>query len=269
MADRAATGADLPVVTFRLESGMLAGPDTLGAGPARVRLEVSDGALDQVALVQLETGHTVEEFLQVLDVAHPAFWGHFSGGPGLALPDRPTEAVVLLTPGQWLALAFDTGPDGFPRVRHQASRPLVVVPGREALPPTAPYRLNAFDFGFVISGPLLPGESTIEVHNLSPQRHEVLLARLEEGQAATDLFDWLLARRRGDPVGAPPGELVGGVAALGQNRTAYWTVTVRPGRHVIFCLLAEDADGRPHTAHGHFREFEVADSLEALVPAPA
>lgn len=267
--DRVESGAPLPETTYRLEAGALLGPDTLGSGPTRVRLEVDAGPLDQVTLVRLEDGHTVEEFLQVLDVAHPAFWGHFAGGPGLAMPGRPAEGVVFLTPGQWLALAFDTGPGGFPRVRHQASRPLVVVPGPEASPPSAPYRLNMYDFGFLISGPLLPGENTIEVHNLAPQRHEAILARLEEGQSAAELANWLLARRRGEPVGEPPGELLSGVAAMSQDQMVLWTVTVRPGRHVIFCLLAEDADGRSHLEHGHLQEFEVAESVDALAPSPS
>lgn len=260
--------ADLPTAAYTLTAGTLLGPDTLPAGATLVSLEVSDGILDQVALVRLEEGHSVAEFLSGTEVAYPPFWAHFAGGPNAALPGAPTQTVVTLTPGQWLALAFDTGPEGFPRVRHQASRPLTVVANRAAATaPVTSYSLHLFDYGFIISGPLIAGTHTLNVMNMAPQRHEVVLARLADGAGAGDMAAWLLARRRGEVVGAAPGTLVGGVAALGQNERNAWTVTVTPGTYALLCLLADDGDGRAHLAHGHVQTVVVVESVEELAPA--
>ncbi len=267
--DRTATGAGaLPTATYRLAGGSLQGPDTLPAGPTVVSFEVEDGVLDQVTLIRLEDGHSVAEFLTGSEVAYPPFWAHFAGGPNAALPGAPTHSIVTLSPGQWLALAFDTGPDGFPRVRHQASRPLTVVENRaSAAAPVPSYSLQLFDYGFLLSGPLIPGTHVIDVLNMAAQRHEVILARLRDGQGAGDMAAWLLARRRGEAVGEAPGELVGGVAALSQEERNAWTVTVAPGTYALLCLLADDGDGRSHLAYGHVQTVVVAESVEPLAPS--
>lgn len=258
----------LPTAVYRLAGGSLHGPDTLPAGPTVVSLEVQDGVLDQVALVRLEEGHSIAEFLTGAEVAYPPLWAHFAGGPNAALPDSPTQSAVTLTPGQWLALAFDTGPDGFPRVRHQASRPLTVVETRaSATAPVTSYSLQLFDYGFLMSGPLIPGTHAIDVVNMAPQRHEVILVRLHDGQGAGDMAAWLLARRRGEAIGEAPGDLVGGVAALSQDERNAWTVTVTPGTYALLCLLADDGDGRSHLAHGHVQTLVVVESVEELSPS--
>ncbi|MFN2325304.1 MAG: hypothetical protein ABR551_05420 [Gemmatimonadales bacterium] len=267
--DRAGTEADAPpTASYTLTGGALHGPDTLPAGPTMVTLEVEDGVLDQVALIRLEEGHSIPEFLTGAEVAYPPVWAHFAGGPNAALPGAPTGSVVMLSPGQWLALAFDIGPDGFPRVRHQASRPLTVVGNRApADPPVTSYALQLFDYGFRLSGPLIAGTHVLDVLNMAPQRHEVILARLRDGQGADDMATWLVARRRGEAVGEAPGELVGGVAALTQNERNAWTVTVTPGTYALLCLLADDGDGRPHLFHGHLQTIVVAETVEQLSPA--
>lgn len=258
----------LPAAAYRLAGGSLEGPDTLPAGPTMVSLEVQDGILDQVALIRLEEGRSIAEFLTGTEVAYPPVWAHFAGGPGAALPGAPTQSVVTLSPGQWLALAFDAGPDGFPRIRHQASRPLTVVENRaSATAPATSYSIQLFDYGFFVSAPLIPGTHVVDVVNMAPQRHEVILVRLRDGQGADDMAAWLLARRRGEAVGEAAGDLVGGVAALSQNERNAWTVTVTPGTYALLCLLADDGDGRSHLAHGHVQTFMVVESQEQLSPS--
>lgn len=254
-----------PLVEFAIAGGVLTGPDTLLEGPATVRLSVADGRLDQVALVRLEAGHTVEEFLAATEVAYPPFWAHFSGGAGAVAPGGTGEVVLSLQPGQWLALAFDTGPDGFPRVRHQLHKPFTVVPGAtRAVLPSAPYQLATFDYGFLISAPLVAGTHVVEVSNLAPQRHEVILVELPAGANAEAMAAWLLARRQGEAETPAPGRVVGGVAALTQSGRNYWTITVTPGNYAFLCLLADDGDGRPHLAHGHLQRFEVLEPAQLL-----
>jgi len=170
-----------------------------------------------------------------------------------------------LAPGDWLALAFDTGPDGFPRVRHQLSRPFTVVAanGGPRLP-TPQVQLGLFDYGFLLSAPLVAGTSIIEVTNLAPQRHEVLLVELPAGASADAMAAWLLARRRGESVGTPPGRVVSGVAALTQSERNFWTVTLPVGNYAFLCLLADDGSGRPHLEHGHLQRFEVVEASELI-----
>lgn len=259
--------ADLPVAEFAIAAGVLSGPDTLPAGWTTVRLSVADGILDQVSLVRLDSGQTVAGFLSVTEVAYPPFWSYFSGGPNAVGPGESREVIIDLPPGDWLALAFDTGPDGFPRVRHQLSKPFTVVPGAASgTPPAAPYTLGMFDYGFLVSAPLVEGTHVVEVSNLAPQRHEAILVELPAGENAEAMAAWLLARRRGEPVGPAPGRVVGGVAALTQGERNLMTVTVAQGNYALICLLADDGDGRSHLAHGHVQRFEVLEPLAEAQP---
>lgn len=258
--------ADYPVAEFALGGGALVGPDTVAAGWTTVRLSVADGALDQVTLVRLEPGHTVAEFLTAAEVAYPPFWAHFAGGAGTVLPGQSGEVVLELQAGDWLALAFDTGPDGFPRLRHQLSKPFTVVGPAAGSPPIAAFQLALFDYGFLISAPLVTGVQRIEVTNLAPQRHEAILVELPAGENADAMAAWLLARRRGEPVGPAPGRVVGGIAAMGQSARNFWTVTLGRGNYALVCLLADDGDGRSHLDHGHLQRFEVLDPVELIQP---
>jgi len=266
-AGRADTPTDHPVVDFAISDGALSGPDTVLAGWTTMRLAVADGHLDQVALVRLEAGHTMAEFLTATEVAYPPFWAHFAGGVSAVAPGGTGEVLLELQPGDWLALAFDTGPDGFPRLRHQLFRPFTVVAGSAAVAPApAPFQLALFDYGFLISAPLVVGTQVVEVTNLAPQRHEAILVELPAGETADAMAAWLLARRRGESVGAAPGRVVGGVAALSQSERNIWTVTVERGNYALICLLADDGDGLSHLDHGHVQRFEVVDAKELIQP---
>lgn len=255
---------------FHLEGEALHGPDTVMAGATVVSLSVAESGLDQVALVQLGPDHTAAEFLSATEVHLPPFWATFAGGPNQAVPGRPAEATVALTPGSWLVMAFDIGPGGFPRVRPRATRPLTVVPSpRPAPPPETVYWIRMFDYGFLISGPIVAGTHAVVVSNLAPQRHEAILVRLGQDRRADEMAEYLLARRRGDPWSGPvPGEVVAAVGALSQSQRNYTTITVRPGVHALICLLAADADGRPHSAHGHLHTFDVVTADELLRQPP-
>lgn len=259
--------AELPVAGFAIRGGSLTGPDTVTAGWIEVRLEVGDGILDQVTLVRLGDGHGVEEFLTATEVAYPPFWAHFSGGPAGVLPGSVGTVTMQLEAGQWLALAFDIGPEGFPRVRHQLTKPFTVVAGADAgNPPAAPFQLALYDYGFRFSAPLVAGTQVVEVTNLAPQRHEAILVELPEGTSADAMAAWLRAMRRGEAAGPAPGRVVSGVAALSQSTRNFWTVTVARGNYALICLLADDGDGRPHIDHGQIQRFEVLEALELIQP---
>ena len=260
-----AAPVEFPIARFAIAGGTLSGPDTLEAGVTTVHLEVADGSLDHVSLVRLEEGHTVAEFLAATEVAYPPFWAYFSGGPNGVTSGGEGEVMMELATGDWLALAFDIGPEGFPRVRHQLSKPFTVVAKpRGAALPEAQVQLALFDYGFLLSAPLVAGTSVIEVANLSPQRHEVILVELPAGENADAMAAWLLARRGGEPVGTPSGRVVGGVAALTQSQRNFWTVTLPAGNYAFLCLLADDGSGKPHLEHGHLQRFEVLEAADLI-----
>lgn len=68
-----------------------------------------------------------------------------------------------------------------------------------------------------------------------------------------DLLAWL-----GGPRKTPqPGEPAGGTTAIAPGRVNYLTADFAPGQYVMLCFVPDQADGRPHMAHGMVRELRV------------
>jgi len=258
--DREATSVagDLPVVTFQAANMAFSGPDTIAAGPTRIRLEAPNGGLEHLSVVRLGSGHTLAEFQAAVAVHYPPHWAQFSGGPNAPGLGRPAEAIVDLTPGDYAAVSMVLGADGVARVRKGMIRAFTVVDsGLPTRPPESGTAIQLFDYGFQVAGPLIPGAQVVQVENRSPQRHEVILVRLAPGRTAQEMGEYLLALAAGTAQGPPPGDLEGGVAPLSQFQTNLWSVVLSVGRYAVLCLVADDGDGRSHLHHGHLQEFDV------------
>ena len=59
------------------------------------------------------------------------------------------------------------------------------------------------------------------------------------------------------PTGPPPGSFLGGVSGLSSRERAYFTANLRPGTYTLVCFVPDHKDGKPHIAHGMFRDITV------------
>ncbi|MGH7670813.1 MAG: hypothetical protein ACRENQ_15110, partial [Gemmatimonadaceae bacterium] len=81
--------------------------------------------------------------------------------------------------------------------------------------------------------------------NSGPQVHEIEMVKLDSGKTVEDLTKWMMK-----PVGPPPGQPIGGVAAEVPGRTAYFSANFTAGNYVSMCLVSDAKDGKPHLMHG-------------------
>jgi uncharacterized cupredoxin-like copper-binding protein len=256
-SDHAAAAArrETPVVTITAHDYAFESTDTVAAGLTTIRLANAGTELHHVQLVRVESGHTVQELLDLVRRGAPApRWAHMVGGPNAAAPGAGSEATVDLAPGQYGILCWVHGPDGVSHFMKGMFRGLVVR-GPHAAPirlPKVDSEMRLDDYSYALSAPIVAGRRTIAVRNAAAQPHEVVIVQLAPGKSAQDLLAWLHRQE-----GPPPARPVGGTTSLEHGAVNYLTADFAPGRYALLCLVSDAKDGRPHVAHGMVREIEV------------
>ena len=93
----------------------------------------------------------------------------------------------------------------------------------------------------------------IQVENVGPQPHEVVLARLAPGKTIKDIKEWEM----GGEKGLPPVSAVGGVSPMMANVSGQFTVELTPGDYALICFLPDGKDGKAHLMHGMVKQIKV------------
>lgn len=118
----------------------------------------------------------------------------------------------------------------------------------------------ASDYALAMPDSIPAGVTTFRLRNRGTEYHIAVLARLDSGKTATEFFD--AYEHGGEPAWAPP---VGGPGPAMPGRAIATTLTLTPGRYVVFC----DISTRDHTAHwkkGMFKLLTVVPSSSASAP---
>lgn len=230
-------------------------PDSIPAGMTTFHL-VNDGKTPHhLVLVRLDSGKTLTEFEKELaKPAPPPAWAAFEGGPNAADPGKTVNATLDLTPGSYAMLCFVDMPGGVPHFAKGMIKPFTVTAakGPAAAAPKSDVSIKLSDYNFDVSKPIAAGNHTFEVTNAGPQVHEVQLVRLAPGKTVQDLLDFIQK-----PAGAPPGELVGGVAPT-RNTTNYFSADLAAGNYAFICFVPDAKDGKPHFTHGMTKTFTIS-----------
>lgn len=182
------------------------------------------------------------------DVDFPAF-AFDIGGAGLAEPGDSNDVWMNLEPGRYAFVCWMSG-----HLRQGMARDLEVVAAAasDAAPPEADIVIQMTEYGYVVTGPMTPGNHVIKVENVGHEPHEADVVRLHPGKTAEDYFDWL----RSEEAGPPPAEFVGGVGDFVSGRRVWMAVDFSPGRYLVLCQVPSPA-GKDHFELGMVKEFEV------------
>ncbi|HEY4215747.1 MAG TPA: hypothetical protein VGM67_01345 [Gemmatimonadaceae bacterium] len=230
-------------------------PDTITAGWTTFHL-VNDGAmLHHVQLARLDSGKTATDAEAALkNPGPPPRWMVMVGGPNAPDPHGQDDAVVDMTPGNYMILCMVDVPGGVPHVAKGMFRPLTVTAGTgaAAAEPVADATISLADYAFTVSGTLTPGSHVIKVVNNGSQPHEVEMVKLAPGKTANDMLAWI---QKSD--GPPPGSAIGGVAGMAPGSPNYFKTDFTPGNYAFFCFLPDAKDGKPHVMHGMVKEFKI------------
>jgi hypothetical protein len=244
------------VVTITAKEFSYEAPAEIPAGLTTLRLVSAGQEMHHATLIKLEDGKSFADFTKAMQKPGPLpTWAVEEGGPNPPHPNGGVaETTQMLEPGNYAIVCFVPSADGTPHVAKGMMRPITVVPSStpSAPEPTADVTMTLTNYAFTLSKPLTPGKHVIRVENTGPQPHEIVLVRLAPGKTAADVAAWIEKMQ-----GPPPGEPIGGVAALHTGGHAYFTADLAPGEYGLLCFLPDAKDGKPHVAHGMMQDIKI------------
>ena len=251
----AATAAPPREVVIQAADYSFRAPDTIPAGPTRIRFLNEGHELHHVQLVRLDANHTVADLVEQAAKGNltPA-WATYLGGPNVPRPGGPGEVAVELTPGKYALVCLISSKDHVPHMVKGMARELPVTPSRspDARAPKADTRLILNDFSFSFIPELRAGRHVVRVENAGPQPHEVVMVRLLPGKTMDQALAWAKSEE-----GPPPFETAGGMVALSPGAVNFMTADLQPGEYLLGCFIPDVHDGKPHIAHGMLRQIRV------------
>lgn len=240
-------------------------PDSIPSGWITFRMENAGQQEHFVILGRLPDGKTFEDYEHQIAAPFYRLWGQYEagdldkadfkkrfsesapdwfgsvgvfGGPGLVAPSRTAQTTVQLEPGEYWMECYVNTPEGEWHARRGMVRPLTVTEKSSgAAAPEADLELAVSEGAIQATGTPTAGEQTVAVHygkrpsDALFMGNDVHLVRLEEGAEIKALARWM-DFWKADGFRAPaPGEFLGGAQDMPAGDTAYFTVTLEPGRY--------------------------------------
>jgi len=234
------------------------GTDRVATGLVKTSLHNKGHQPHQAQIAKFKPGKGVADFKAVvksgkLDAVIGLFSG-FYGGPNAILPGRSQTTFENLPPGHYLLLCFVPDPkSGMPHFAMGMYAPFDAVGPPRDRRHAARQTVAAVDlFRFTIPA-ALETHSIVRFDNRSAKDvHEFSIGKLHPGKTPADLVAW--AKREAGP---PPYDEMGGAGAVNPGGREWFTLDLRPGRYVAFCLVPDDETGLAHAAMGMVKAFTV------------
>lgn len=224
-------------------------PSTIPEGLTAFRLLDQGREPHHLMLFRLDRGRSVRQAIDSLTMDRSLpLWMHAVGGPNTPAPNGGTAvARVVLEPGTYVAFCTIPAPDGAPHFTKGMARGSTVVRSRTAtrVLPRGDVTITLQEYGFTLSRPLTHGRHAVTVTNAGRQAHELILSRLAPGKTSRDFVRWIETQN-----GPPPIVPMGGVSDISPGGTVLFDVDLVPGRYSLLCRVRDEADGKPHDAHG-------------------
>jgi uncharacterized cupredoxin-like copper-binding protein len=250
--------ATTPVITVHAKDYSFVAPKTIKSGTSTWRL-VNDGKeLHHLAIVKLDAGKTAADYTAFMkNPGPPPKWAHDVGGPNPALPGGSVDATLTLEPGNYLVMCFINSPgDPAPHVmKGMISQVTVLSEKTDGVEPVTDVTIHTNDYTFTVSNTLTAGHHVIGVVNDAAQSHEVVFVELPPGKTIQDVSNWVV---RDLMKGPPPGNPIGGMAAMEKGRTGIFPIDLKPGRYGLICFIPDARDGKAHSTKGMVKEFTIA-----------
>lgn len=246
------------VVTITAKDYSFDAPAEIPSGLTTIRLVTEGKELHHASLIKLDDGKTIDDFKQAIaKQGPPPAWMVAAGGPNPPHPGGTTEETQMLEPGNYVIVCFVPSPDGTPHIAKGMMRPITVTSSTAhnasaVAAPSPDVTVKLVDYGFESSKPLTAGKHVIRIENDAAQDHELVLVRLAPGKSAQDVATWLEKQ-----AGPPPGEPLGGIAAIHPGGYGFITADLTPGEYGLLCFVPDSKDGKPHVMHGMVKQFSV------------
>ena len=261
-AGQSVAGAEPAVEVTAVEYAFRA-PDRIPAGWTTFRLTNAGSEPHFFLLTRLPEGRTLEDYgrevgrafgvaydslkagmvdkaaaFRILGRLLPAWYGSAApgGGVGLVSPGISGQATVRLDPGTYVMECYVKSPDGRFHTELGMVRTLVVT--RDSSPtarPSADLRAAVWNGRVEAPATVVAGDHVVALHfaeqpeaglgNDLPLVHLADTTRLD---AVTRWIDWMEIDGLRPPA---PAAFLGGVQEMPAERTAYFSISVQPGRY--------------------------------------
>ncbi len=259
----APAGASIPEITVNAADYSFTSPDSIQAGYVRVKLVNAGQEPHHVQFMRLNDNVTFAQFQQALQQGEEEALALVTapGGVGAVDPNGGTaEAIMSLTPGNYVLACFIASPDGVPHLAKGMLKPIQVAASTTAgaAEPSADVDVRLKDFAIDMPGTLPAGITTFKITNQGPELHEWNIFRLAEGKTMADVNQFFSQPPGAAPAGPPPFSALGGLNGLSTNASAFVEMDLQPGSYVAICNIPSAANnGQPHSALGMVKEFTV------------
>jgi uncharacterized cupredoxin-like copper-binding protein len=245
------------LVTVKTNEFSFVAPASIPAGTTTFHLINTGKQLHHVAVIRLEGGKTVADYMNAMKrPGPPPAWAVDVGGPNAAVPGKSSDATMTLEPGNYALVCFVPSPgEQAPHLMKGMVKALTVTrSGDASAEPSPDIHLTLSDYKFALSKPLTAGHHVLHVMNTAAQSHEFLLVKLAPGKSAADMANWV----DGGMHGPPPGMPLGGTTQIAKGRTVVVPVDLEAGQYGLVCFIPDARDGKPHSAHGMTETITVA-----------
>jgi hypothetical protein len=118
--------------------------------------------------------------------------------------------------------------------------------------PAVDVEMTLDDYDFRLSARITAATKSIRLRNVAAQTHEAVIVKLAPGATVQQFLEAIKK-----PQGPPPGALVGGITGIAKGRTVDIPTSFTAGDYALVCFVPDAKDGKPHLAHGMFKQFTV------------
>lgn len=228
----------------------------------------------ELQLFHLKPGKTESQFLKALSNQNSAqsirqtlalIVG--AGGAASIAPGSRQDVIDWMAPGHWVAVCFDTTPNGTPHFLLGMFKGFWVVPGAPAFVDNddpirggAPAAAGtAYLSNFHIALPAAINRSramTLRVVDTGSQPHMVEFLKVPTGTTARQVAPCFNPAQQSQcSIGQPP--VFGGHDALGPGAVGWMEIHLKPGTYVAACFVPDPTTGMPHAFMGMWTLFNV------------
>lgn len=242
------------------------GPDKIPAGWTTFRFVNASGFTHFATIERLPSGIGVEQYKHAAgiyqkfmdlvnagkqDVAMKVMdslpeWAHNMinvGGVGLTAPGHTAQETVYLKPGNYMVECYVKTDGVFHSYASPSHPPMihpikVIASDSNAMPPTEDVRVTvSSENGMQLEGTPVAGEQTFAVFFKKQDKNlmgpDVHLFRIQKDTDIDAANAWVNAVAPDGMETPSPVEFLGGTEELKTGGTAYFTVTLKPGRYAL------------------------------------
>jgi hypothetical protein len=249
---------NIPSATIVANDYAFSVPKEMPAGLVAITLVNKGAQIHQANLFRLHPGVTFAQIKSAI-LANPDQLVKLvdaSGGVNSLMPGQSQPVVLTLRAGNYVAVCFDSAPDGMPHAAMGLITPYAVASNRgdgaQPAPPTADGTVSLRDFIITMPANISAGTHTYNVVNTGTQPHEVSLLKLAPGKSIQDIAQYM--QNSNSPA---PFSFAGGIGALAPGSTGWMTLSLAKDNYIAMCMVPDPSTGKAHFELGMLTQFTV------------